>query len=441
MAKLNTKPQSIYTHEGAKAKRITPEQQLSRSVMSCLLWEREFYEDGEHIADRITRLVSEVSSDFASETAIKARHEGNLRHVPLLICASMAKHHGGAIVADTIEKVVSRADELSELVMIACKINGKSPANAKKVLSAQMKKGLAKAFTKFDEYRLAKYDRPGEVRLRDVLFMCHAKPKDKKQHYVWKRLTESNLKTPDTWEVSLSGGGDKRETFERMINEGKLGYLALLRNLRNMLSAGVDVDLVRGAILERKGADKVLPFRFVAAARHAPQLEPALDQALIANLEAMPKLSGKTAVLIDVSRSMDSPLSMRSDLTRMDAAAALGAVVPSNDMRVFTFSQQIVEVPPRKGMAGVQTIIQSQPHSMTNLGGAIQAINNQVQCDRLIVITDEQSQTRVPDPVAEHAYMINVASNKNGVGYGAWTHIDGFSESVLRYIVEHEKQH
>ena len=35
-------------------------------------------------------------------------------------------------------------------------------------------------------------------------------------------------------------------------------------------------------------------------------------------------------------------------------------------------------------------------------------------------------------------YMINVASNRNGVGYGRWCHIDGFSEQVLRFIAEHE---
>ena len=58
--------------------------------------------------------------------------------------------------------------------------------------------------------------------------------------------------------------------------------------------------------------------------------------------------------------------------------------------------------------------------------------------DRLIVITDEQSHDAVPQPVAKAAYMINVASNRNGVGYGRWTHIDGFSESVLRFIHEVE---
>lgn len=59
--------------------------------------------------------------------------------------------------------------------------------------------------------------------------------------------------------------------------------------------------------------------------------------------------------------------------------------------------------------------------------------------DRIIVITDEQSRDRVPDPVCERAYVINVASKKNGIGYGKWVHIDGFSEGVLRYITAMER--
>ena len=106
-----------------------------------------------------------------------------------------------------------------------------------------MKKGLAAAFPKFDEYALAKYDRGGPVKLRDVLFLAHAKPRDEAQAEVWKRLIAGELTTPDTWEVALSSSGaDKREAWERLLREQKLGALALLRNLRNMREAGVDED-------------------------------------------------------------------------------------------------------------------------------------------------------------------------------------------------------
>lgn len=423
----------VRTAEGAPAfPHLSPLQQLRRSVLSCLLWESEFYESGQAIGDRIVSLSAQVKPADLASLAVEARSEFNLRHVPLLLTAELAKH-GGPVVADTLAKVIQRADEVSEFLTIYWR-NGKTP------IAKQVKKGLAGALTKFNAYQLAKYDREKAIRLRDVLFMVHAKPKDEDQAALWKQLVDGTLAAPDTWEVALSGGADKRETFERMLRENTLGYLALLRNLRNMTEAGVDEALIRDAILARKGAQRVLPFRYVAAARACPRMEPVIDQALSEAISGLPALSGKTAVLVDVSGSMGDKLSAKSDLTRMDAAAALASVI-HGDLRVFTFSNQVVEIPPRRGMAGVDAVIRSQPHGGTELAGAVDAINKQVPHDRLIVITDEQSTSwrRVPDPVAKHAYMVNVASNKNGVGYGKWTHIDGFSEGILRWIHEAER--
>lgn len=418
----------IFTHQGAPAKRIKPEQQLRRSVLSCLLWEKEFYEDGKDIASRILEAAAQVDTATVSALAVEARNVHGLRHVPLLLLTDLIRR-GGPGVSDTVADTIRRADEMAELVSIYWR-DGKKP------LSKQMKLGLAKAFGKFSEYQLAKYDREGPVRLRDVLFMTHPKPKDDEQKALFKRVAERQLVTPDTWEVSLSGGADKRETFERLIREGKLGYLALLRNLRNMMDAGCDRQLVADAIVARKGAELVFPFRYVAAARACPQLEPYIDQALCEAVSTGPRLSGQTAILVDVSGSMGEKLSAKSDLTRMDAAAALASVV-NGDVRVFTFSHNVVEVPPRRGMAGIDAVIRSQPHGGTYLGQAVTALNSNVNYDRLIVITDEQSADRVPDPKGK-GYMINVASAKNGVGYGKWCHIDGFSEAVIRFISEFE---
>jgi hypothetical protein len=176
----------------------------------------------------------------------------------------------------------------------------------------------------------------------------------------------------------------------------------------------------------------------VAAARAAPRFEPWLDQALAETVLEGPMFEGRTIVLVDVSGSMNWKLSAKSDLTRMDAAATLASIIPG-DVRVFTFSQKVVEVPPRRGMAGVDAVIRSQPHSSTLLGAAIKRVNALPHA-RLIVITDEQSHDAVPDPKAAKAYMVNVASARNGVGYeGPWTHIDGFSEAVLGFMREHER--
>ncbi|GAB3282855.1 TROVE domain-containing protein [Larkinella harenae] len=427
--RLNVKTNNTNkTHEGGKAATINPEQQLRRSVLSCLLWENGFYEDGQTIADRIVSEAQNVPEAKVHALATEARTKYNLRHVPLLLLATKPN-------AQAIYNTINRADELAELLAVYWR-------NGRKSIPAQMKKGLAKAFTKFSEYQLAKYNRDGAIKLRDVLFMVHAKPKDAEQDQVWKKLVDGTLVAPDTWEVALSGGADKRETFERLLREEKLGYLALLRNLRNMIQSNVNSDLVRSALLARKGADKVLPFRFIAADRHAPQYEPEIDTAMMDAIKALPTLKGKTAVLIDVSGSMDAQLSAKSDMTRLDAAAGLGAIVQSDTLRVFSFSESVVEVPPRRGMAGVDAIIKSQSHLGTYLKKAIQVLGEVMpDYDRLIVITDEQSHDGACDPLpTAKGYLINVASNKNGIGYGRWVHIDGFSENVIRFIHEYENQ-
>src|SRR5579862_8270656 len=218
------------THEGGPAKTISPELQLRRSVLACLLWEEQFYEDGVEIAGRIQELVPKVKPEAVAALAVEARENMKLRHAPLLLVREMARHktHRG-LVAETLARVIQRADELAEFVAIYWQ-NGRAP------LSAQVKKGLAAAFTKFDEYQLAKYDRAGAIRLRDVLFLSHAKPRDAAQAALWKRLIAGELATPDTWEVALSTGRDregqaaeKRSTWERLLSERKLGALALLR--------------------------------------------------------------------------------------------------------------------------------------------------------------------------------------------------------------------
>lgn len=421
------------THEGAPAARINDLQMLRRSVMSCFLWESEFYESGVSIADRIMEYADKVSTQDLITITLEARHVHNLRHVPLLLLTALVKRGGDGkgSVAKAVCDTISRADEMAELLALYWK-DGKKP------LPKQMQKGLAMAFCKFNEYALAKYNRDGAIKLRDVMFLCHPKPADEAQAALFKRVADNTLATPDTWEVALSGGADKRETFTRLIQENKLGYLALLRNLRNMQQAGVDNSLINEAILARRGgADKVLPFRFTAAARICPQFEPALDKALLANLTTIPPLDGQTIVLVDVSGSMTGKLSAKSDLSRRDAAATLASIINGN-LRVFTFSSRVVEVPPRKGMAGVDAILRSQSHQSTNLRLAMEEISK-LPHDRLIVITDEQVESSIPKPSAQKAYMINVASYSNGIGYGnGWTHIDGFSENVIRYIQEVE---
>lgn len=471
MSRLNApavlEPRS--THEGARAwPHTTAEQSLRRSVLSCMLWENEFYEDGESVAQRIAAAADAVPVEALAALAIEARSVFNLRHVPLLLLTVLARRgaafqprpgDGTALVAKTIAATLQRADELSEFLAVYAKANSVSPKALKSKLSAQVKRGLASAFGRFDEYQLAKYDHANAVRLRDVLFLCHAKPCDGQQEDLWKRLIRNELAAPDTWEVALSCGADKKATFERLLRDGKLGYLALLRNLRNMEQAGCNPSLVRDAILARRGAQRVLPFRFIAAAKAAPKMEASLDEAMVATLQQRPKLPGKTLVVIDVSGSMyGSPLSQKSDMTRDIAACALGAIARElcENPAIYATAgsdearkHATAEVPARRGMALVDAI-----HGMCSPlgGGGIFLkqvmdflLEREKHADRVIVITDEQDCGVGSDdsPLAarafgKHNYIVNVASAKNGIGYGKWTHVDGFSERVFDFIAQSE---
>jgi 60 kDa SS-A/Ro ribonucleoprotein len=431
MARLNIMKLSklipgFRTHEGGPARHISPELQLRRSVLACLLWENQFYEEGVEIAGRIRELVPKVAPEQVVALAAEARVNMKLRHAPLMLVREMARHATHRkYVAETLERVIQRADELAEFMAIYWK-DGRVP------LSGQVKKGLAAAFGKFDEYQLAKYNRDGPIKLRDVLFLTHAKPIGQAQADLWKRLAEGTLATPDTWEVALSAGGDKRAHWERLLSERKLGALALLRNLRNMEQAKVDERLIFTALKEMK-TDRVLPFRFIAAARYAPQWEETLEGAMFSCVAGRPQMQGKTVLLVDVSGSMDARLSGKSDMTRADAGYGLALLLREvcEEVEIFSFSDHTKRIAARRGFALRDALHGSQPHSGTELGNAVKEV--QGQYDRLIVITDEQAVDSVSAPTAT-GYVINVASYRNGVGYGKWMHIDGWSEAVIDYI-------
>jgi 60 kDa SS-A/Ro ribonucleoprotein len=419
------------TYEGATASRITPEQQLRRSVMACMLWENTFYEDGESIANRIKATIPLVPPSVVAQIAIEARGKMKLRHVPLLLARELAALRYP--VASLLRDIIQRPDELTEFLAIYWK-DGRQP------LSAQVKKGLAAAFEKFSPYQLAKYNRDGAIKLRDVLFLCHAKPKDKEHESTWKQLIDGSLPVPDTWEVALSSGANKKETWERLLKENKLGGLALLRNLRNMNAVSVDERLVLDSIASMK-TDRILPFRFISAAKYAPQWEPEIEAAMLKCLEGHDKLVGKTALLIDGSMSMfGAPVSSRSEIDRFEAATALAILAREvcEQCSITVFSHHAFSVPARRGFALRDAILQVAEHGYTYTQNGIMKAAERGY-DRIIIFTDEQSHQNIHNPLIESkGYVVNVASYKNGIGYDKWTHIDGFSEAIIDYIIQYE---
>jgi hypothetical protein len=420
--------------------------------MACMLWEDGFYEDGQSIADRVKSLIPKLPFETVAQIAIDAREKQKLRHVPLLIAAVACGLFDGKKVGDLVAQIIQRPDECGELIAICREVG------TKKMVPRQIKLGIGRALKKFDEYQLAKWDQnKASLSLADVIRLCHVRAGEDKgfalrlakianktfvpakvlERYGFENVT-LGLATPDTWETKLSAGADKKATFERLISDGKLGAMALLRNLRGMTEAGVEPTMIRHGLSAVK-ADRVLPFRFISAAKYAPSYEPELEVLMLRCLKSRPKLAGKTVLLVDVSGSMNASLSGKSQMQRVDAAYGLAILLREvcEEVEVISFSNQAVLVPPRRGFALADAIDKSQPHSGTDTGRAVHAASTR-NPDRLIVLTDEQSATAVGAPPCK-AYMINVASNKNGVGYGAWVRVDGWSEAIVDFIGEVER--
>jgi hypothetical protein len=215
--------------------------------------------------------------------------------------------------------------------------------------------------------------------------------------------------------------------------------LALLRNLRKMAEVGVEEALIMHALLDGAAKSKALPFRFVAAGSAAPQWKATLGVAMQTAIRDYPRMTGRTVVLVDVSGSMHAAMSAKSDITRFEGAAALAMMLMaiSPDCVVYTFSEKLVKVAPVQGFALYDAMQASQPMRNTYLGKAVKELQALEECDRLIVITDEQSADAVPAPIGK-GYVINVATDKNGIAQGAWTKINGFSEQVVKFIMEQE---
>jgi hypothetical protein len=454
------------TAQGGKAQKINAKLDLQRSLMTTLLWENSFYDKANSIAKRISDLVPQVHPEDVLELATIAKNDMKLRHAPLYVIRELAKYTAGnlaktgfdyqwkdvnvgGLVEGGLVSLIKRPDELAEFLSMYWK-------EKKQPLAASVKRGLATAFSKFDEYQMAKWNRDNDIKLRDVLFLTHAKPTGQEQAELFTKLVNKTLATPDTWEVALSAGADKKATFERLIRENRLGGMALLKNLRNMTQAGVDQKLIRERL--EKGVGIALPFNFVTAAKHAPSLSASIEKAMFKAIEGMPKLTGRTLLIVDTSGSMQGSLSSKSEVSRMQAAGALAVlarnlceasdifVTAGNDGRRIHATAMVPE-----HVNGFSLIdkIQGASYEYGIGGGGI----FMVQCleyiqkqgfdgyDRVIVFTDEQDcDTPSKNPalaakLGNFNYVVNVGNEKNGISYkNGWDHIDGWSEKIFDYI-------
>ena len=438
---------------GALAAKQSNTALLRRAVLANLLWEDVAYMDGVKVAEEIQRLIPLCPAIDVYNIALEARTMQKLRHTPLFLAVEMCKYpEHKMFVQDLLPQIITRADMLTDFLAIYWK-DGKKP------IANQAKKGLAKAFHNFNEYKFAKYDRDAAIKLRDVMFLCRPKPENQYEQDLFKKVADRTLATPETWEVLLSTGKDKKESWTKLITEGKIGGLAMLRNIANMRRANVDKKVINEG-LEKLKSSMLMPLDFLKAFRMNPEFGRQIEDAMINSYANLPKLKGKTLFIVDVSGSMGARMSEKSDFTRYDAACAMAMLAANQceDYEIvctagndYTHTGAHEHIPyPQKGFGIFEQIRETNKN--IGIGGiftrqCLEWCNDKFKgqkFDRIIVFSDSQDcdlpERRIPKPFGTYNYICDISAHTKGVNYkGSWTaEISGFSEHFITFIAATE---
>lgn len=411
MSKFNEKNTTKTTNRnGHSAYSMTDKAKLVTQVLTSFYGEKKYYGDTTNDMIETANSVIEKHPKFVANLARYARKEMHLRSVSHALTAIVAHNvNSKPFIKEVVADVVERADDITEILSCYLSMFGKPIPNG-------LKKALATAIGRFNEYQISKYNGGNKsLKFRDVLRLTHAKPSTEKQSMVFKAIIEDNLPVADRWETELSAQGNTREVWEKLISENKLGYMAMLRNLRNIVNANpCNIGVVFEKLSNRNEVikSKQLPFRFFSAYREMKNVANAgsavfdvLETAIEHSVENMPKLHGKTVIAIDTSGSMTSPISAKSSITCADIAkilAVLGAKI-CDDVIVYNFDTEIEKLHYTNRGGIISTAI-----SIGNFGGGTdislplrKMIAENVVADRLIILSDNEI-------------------NRSWKGYNAW---------------------
>ena len=419
--KFNKKSNTTKTinHMGSIAYEMNSKEKLYSMAATCLMNEPKYYGDTTSELIETAKAVLSKDPEFVLQLAAYCRKDLYLRSTPIALLVEAANSDGRKFVKAYAPFIITRADQITEALSYQLEVY-------KKPIPASLKKALANAFNSFDEYQLAKYNRDSKITFKDVIMLVHPKPKNEDQSKLFKAILSGTLKTPDTWEVQISKHGNQAKVWDRLITEKKLGYMATLRNLNNMIKANISQTNLVTNLLRNKDLvirSKQMPHRFLSAyekidenkdasfesdANNTTMFKDALEDAIKLSVEYnIPKLSGKTIIACDNSGSARgdggpwvSKLSLNSIRTMSDIGNLMGLLAwHSNENTMFSvFGDRLEFVRPDRSKGILENF-----KAVDSIGEKIgmdteqgiftllkKMIKEKIQADRLIVISDLQ---------------------------------------------------
>lgn len=376
--------------------------ELASLVLTSFLKDK-FYESGKDQLERLKALIKGNDPLFAAKLAVFARNEFGMRSVSHVIAAEIAATvKGQEWTKNFINSVIHRPDDMTEIMAYHIAKNGKPVPSC-------LKKGLRAAFNKFSTYQLAKYRAEGaEVSLVDLANLVHPVPTDKNREALAK-LIKGELKSFDTWESGLTEAGQTAENEEektelkkgvwaKLISENKIGYFALLRNLRNIAQqAPESLDAALNLLVNAEAIKKsmVLPFRFTTAYKTIQaagldssvqrKIQVAIDKAVTIAVDNVPTFDGRTLIAVDISGSMmGKPIDIGSIF-----AAALYKRNQDADIMLFNTTARYHVPNPTDSLMTIANGIVSSVSGGTNFNSIFDSMTKKY--DRVIIISDMQA--------------------------------------------------
>lgn len=411
MSRFNktTTVQKTVNLAGGEAYKQSPELELVSILMTSFAND-QFYRSASDTFDRLKLLLSQCNKKFVAQAAVYARTQFGMRSITHVVASELAKHLSGEDWAKSFyDKIVYRPDDMMEILSYHTAKNGKVP-NA-------IKKGFAKAFDRFDKYTLAKYRGESKgFKLVDIVNLVHPVPNEKNKDGI-NALVKSELKSFDTWESELTKAGQaagneeekaelKKEVWVKLIKDKKLGYFALLRNLRNIIEQSPEIiddaleTLTNEAVIKKS---LVLPFRFSTAFEEIKKLNDgkivrkvlvALNKAVDIAVSNVPVFDGDTLVVLDVSGSMDGKPAQIGSLFS-------AILIKSNnaDFMMFADRAKYVNINPSDSTITIASSIRFASGG-TNFNAIFQTANKKY--DRVVILSDMQGWVGHHTPVSEY---------------------------------------
>lgn len=468
MGKYNTKAEAKKPTEinfmGEQAFKLSDKEELVSTVLTTFL-QNGYYEKESETVNRILDKLKKVDPLFAAKLAIYARNEGNLRSVTHLISAAIAKEVSGSEWGKRFyNRIVVRPDDMSEIVSAYATLNKMDLKSINKIPNS-IKKGFKVALESLDAYQIDKYKmKKRNVTLVDLVRLFHPHATQKNAE-AYKRLIEGKslegLYTSKVLEKEMTKAGQitksaseeekveaKREAIASVLDNVKgMPIMNLLRNLRNIILYApdkVDDACAQLRIQNKIVNSRLLPFRFATAYEEIEKMTysaselkegasdkitfesdvktQVVDRATFNSLKAkvldaiedalelsclnIPKLEGKTAILVDDSGSMrgDAGGSSRVSAFNKTSTSMIGHLFATmfawkqDDVYVGLFGDKLIQVPVKRDMK----MLDFNKYSYNlgeKCGGATEAgiydffrtvIEDKVKVDNIIIFSDCQ---------------------------------------------------